>query len=510
MKKVILIFMFIALLKMNAQNLSNGNVLPTTTTTSSITGSTVETFRFGPKLVTQSDFAVSPGNPFSFGADRQWFSIGRLDVGTTTTTPRTLYGFRLQRAGKGLSMGYSGDLENTTPTVAGNPFIEWIGNDGLPSIFGLPSPYAAGNLEFYTASNPSIPTSRKLSFTLNSDLTALFGTFSTLASARSGTTIPKLEINAEDRSGLLIDVSKVNKLINYGAKISIATSQSTLSNNFGLFATLDGSTVTNSFNCGIYASVTGNALSIPALPAIATTGTFAGYFNGLLYSSTQVASSDASLKKDVKIEISNLEKITKLNPVTYNYIQKNDVGLNLPQQLQHGFIAQELEKVFPELVLNLLHPFFNEKNEQTGTKSLKGVNYNGLISVLVASVKELNTEIVALKEKLANNEKVVIVKSNKNLTNSELDLLNEKGYYLGQNTPNPFKTSTIIEYSLPNDNAEVSLMIFNLSGQTIKEYRLTDKKGTININQGELTKGLYLYSLISNGQEIATKKMLVN
>ncbi len=550
----------------------------------------VEAFRFKDGLVTQSD----AGGTFNFETTDRWFSLGRLNIGSPTTG-RKLYGFRLQNLGQGLTMGYS--KSNETPIAATNPFIEWIGNSTA-----LSGAIGAGDFQFFTATNPGVPGSRKLSFTLRSDLTALFGETATASN------LPKVEINSDVKTSLFVNTdnfavatisdpvtgiapfdlnassfncknktpgecnaisvrtqsnqrgtstgikistleglvnnaivanvprcglkqngvvinmqSQVCRIIavspsdprqvpeNIGYRVNIdGISNVALENNYGFFSNIIGSTNTNSLNCGVYAKVTGASAVIPVLPSIATTGTFAGYFDGLLYSSSQISSSDSSLKKDVKKEESNIEKLSKLNPVSYNYIQNNDVGLNLPAQLQHGFIAQELEKVYPELVQNLLHPVFNDKKEQTGTKSLKGVNYMGLISVLVSSVKELNTEIVVLKEKLAANEKIVVVRSNKNLSNSDIELINEKGYFLGQNTPNPFKTSTIIEYSLPQQDEEVSLMIFNLNGQTIKEYKLNDKKGSININQGELSKGMYLYSLITNGQEIATKKMLVN
>jgi Chaperone of endosialidase/Secretion system C-terminal sorting domain len=588
MKKLFFMSLCLAISSSWGQNNNRGTLAstlpPFVTTTTPKTG--FETFRFGPGLVTQSDF-TSVGNPFAFTADRQWFSIGRLDVGGTTipggtTTPlRSLYGFRLQRAGQGLTMGYSGALETTIPTAAGNPFIEWIGNTGI----------SQGNLEFYSASDPSLPSSRRLAFTLRSDLTALFGETASfvlpdvpvilpgeIAVAQLGESaaIPKVEINSTDRQALLvnclnrqitssflntnggatgkilpdgtsdtfgtaIDAMANNARNNVGVRANATggvrrnwgmitnatgtgtgsqnfgiqstasiTSSNTLSSNYGLFSNVNGSTATGSINVGVYGSATGVSTIIPTFPATTTLGTYAGYFNGLVYSTTQITTSDASLKKDVKPEISNIEKLSQLNPVSYNYIQNNEVGLNLPAQLQHGFIAQELEKVYPELVQNLLHPVFNEKKEQTGTKSLKGVNYMGLISVLVASVKELNTEVKTLKEKLASNEKVVVVRNNNNLSNNEIDLINEKGYFLGQNTPNPFKNSTVIEYSLPVTEKNASILIFNLNGQTLKEYKLSETKGSITIDSNVLSKGLYLYSLISEGQEIATKKMLMN
>ena len=240
-------------------------------------------------------------------------------------------------------------------------------------------------------------------------------------------------------------------------------------------------------------------------------GNYAGYFAGTIYATQGLFGSDRKLKKDIKTEESSLVKLNALNPVTYNFEQdQGDLKLNLPLELQHGFIAQELEKVYPELVKDVLHPIFNDKNEQTGTRTLKAVNYIGLISVLTESLKELSNEVTVLKEKIAISEKTYTINTTKNFTEEEIKLIKENGFYLGQNTPNPFKTSSVIEYSLPENEKEASLLILNLNGQMIKEYKLNLNRGSITIEAGSLQKGMYLYSLVSNGQEIATKKMLVN
>ena len=48
-----------------------------------------------------------------------------------------------------------------------------------------------------------------------------------------------------------------------------------------------------------------------------------------------------------------------------------------------GVIAQQVEEVLPELINN--------------SSSYKAVNYNGLIAVLIESIKELKKEIEQLK-----------------------------------------------------------------------------------------------------------------
>jgi hypothetical protein len=81
--------------------------------------------------------------------------------------------------------------------------------------------------------------------------------------------------------------------------------------------------------------------------------------------------SDIRLKKNIAAMSNMLEKVLQMQGATFNLIV-ND-------QASFGFIAQDLEKVFP-LAVN------------TGTDSYKSVNYAAMTSVLVEAVKELKTE----------------------------------------------------------------------------------------------------------------------
>jgi len=457
-----------------------------------------EAFRFRSGLVTQLD----SGSAFDFLSSSQWFSLGRL---TPSATSQTLYGMRIQRAGKGLVMGYSGANQTLAgaPTAGGNPFIQWVGN------FGSASPFtSAGNLEFRTSSSSIDPTTDRLVFTLRSNLTALLGETSAFTPV-SGTCLtkqsgPKLDVNALSIPGIYVSNTGGTNCENFGFKTIITTPVS--SSNYGVLSIVNSNPAAGTINIGVYGSASGTQSQVAG-----PIGNYAGYFAGTVYATQGYFGSDARLKKDIKKEESTIEKLNLLNPVTYNFEQNQDgLKLDLPGGLQHGFIAQELEKVYPELVADVIHPIFDEKNVQTGTRTLKAVNYVGLISVLTESLKELSNEVTILKEKLATTEKTYVVSNKKNFSEEELKNIKTNGFYLGQNTPNPFKTSSVIEYSLPANELEASLLIFNLNGQTIKEYKLNETKGSVTIEEGVLGKGMYLYSLISNGEEIITKKMIVN
>ena len=89
------------------------------------------------------------------------------------------------------------------------------------------------------------------------------------------------------------------------------------------------------------------------------------------------SASDINLKTNIKTIENPIEKILKINGVTFNWKKDN--------RLSVGVIAQEIEEVFPELVQG---------------EDPKTVNYNGLIALLIECIKEQQVEINILKSKL--------------------------------------------------------------------------------------------------------------
>ena len=79
---------------------------------------------------------------------------------------------------------------------------------------------------------------------------------------------------------------------------------------------------------------------------------------------------------------------------------------------------------------------------------------------------------------------------------------------LYQNSPNPFTTETVIRYELPSSVERGQMMIFDMQGRQVRNYDL-DQNGKLTINANELEAGMYLYSLIVNGEEVSTKRMIL-
>lgn len=131
----------------------------------------------------------------------------------------------------------------------------------------------------------------------------------------------------------------------------------------------------------------------------------------------------------------------------------------------------------------------------------------------------------SLLEKISRQEKLITEQQIKITTiMNQLDMImakgqtsvqwetleNNAGSSLEQNSPNPFRNSTGIKYSLPAGTKEAHLRITNSKGGIVKDILLKDlNKGQIMLNAANLTSGHYYYSLVVNGQVVMTKDMQV-
>ena len=146
------------------------------------------------------------------------------------------------------------------------------------------------------------------------------------------------------------------------------------------------------------------------------TTAYAGFFDGNLhYTGALTTPSDRRLKSDIKPMVNALSALAKINPVTYTFKKDMVENLHLDNKPQFGFIAQELESVFPDLVKEEKAPVFkvtSETNEAGMTISkkelekyeeYKAINYVGLIPVLTKAIQEQQEMI----QKLQNRIKVL-------------------------------------------------------------------------------------------------------
>ena len=128
-----------------------------------------------------------------------------------------------------------------------------------------------------------------------------------------------------------------------------------------------------------YATTSGIATNVIGGIGSITNLTVSGnaYITGVTTSTDFNSLSDISLKTNVTTISDPLEKVMQIRGVTFDWKEN--------QRASAGVIAQEIEKILPELV----------NGEETKT-----VNYNGLIGLLIECVKKQQEEIDELKKRL--------------------------------------------------------------------------------------------------------------
>ena len=92
---------------------------------------------------------------------------------------------------------------------------------------------------------------------------------------------------------------------------------------------------------------------------------------------------------------------------------------------------------------------------------------------------------------------------------TDIELSNKNMVILNQNVANPFTEQTTISYYLPDNIQHAQILFFDQSGKIIKTVDLKEKgKGILNVFASDLSNGIYMYSLIIDGQTVETKKMV--
>lgn len=108
-----------------------------------------------------------------------------------------------------------------------------------------------------------------------------------------------------------------------------------------------------------------------------------GYFTGDVV--TNYSLSDIRLKENLEQITDAVNKVSQINGYFFNYIDK-------PEQRVSGVVAQELEKVLPEVV-------FDSMQNNGSQDAYKAVRYDNIIPLLIEAIKELNEKIERLENR---------------------------------------------------------------------------------------------------------------
>ena len=150
---------------------------------------------------------------------------------------------------------------------------------------------------------------------------------------------------------------------------------SALTANIANFINVTDDTSTNASRYIIFANGTSGAIT----EQVSSTKLFFNPSTGLLTSTDYNSSSDKRLKKNIKTIENALDKVIALRGVSFDWKEGSAKAI--------GLIAQETEKVLPEIV----------SQDENG---FLGIKYNNLIGVLVEAIKDQQEQINILKKQI--------------------------------------------------------------------------------------------------------------
>lgn len=301
------------------------------------------------------------------------------------------------------------------------------------------------------------------------------------------------------------------------------------------------SNATNGYNYGVFGVLSGSNNGAAVYGASRgytdedTQGNYAGYFKGNVYVSsnltvgnkrtdyqadiegtlcatTLLESSDSRLKENIiNIDENHIASLKQIRGVNYSLkrpevanvklAQKGDTSDVMPENTignaqmynkkHNGFIAQEIQKVYPDLVY--------ANNEGT-----LAIDYLGFIPIIVEALKKQD-ELISTQA-----QEIQVLKSYIDALGKKSIELSSSSSILYQNSPNPFNISTTVKYYIDPKAKEAVISIYSVNGKVVKFNKIIERgSGSIVIEKNELSTGIYTYTLIVDGIVIDTKNMLL-
>ncbi|MBR4199143.1 MAG: T9SS type A sorting domain-containing protein [Bacteroidales bacterium] len=168
-------------------------------------------------------------------------------------------------------------------------------------------------------------------------------------------------------------------------------------------------------------------------------------------------------------------------------------------RFSYGLDLGGFEEQFPTLV-------------STDGEGNKYIDYVSLVPVLVASIQE-QQQIIESQNAIIEDIRTQMYKMQDTLHQLVLrrdSLATATNSHLDQNIPNPFDEGTNIGYYISTDATMATLYIFNMSGILIDALNITQfGTGSIDFDGSLLPEGMYVYTLVVDGNIADSKRMMI-
>ncbi|MCM1168608.1 MAG: tail fiber domain-containing protein [Bacteroides sp.] len=238
-------------------------------------------------------------------------------------------------------------------------------------------------------------------------------------------------------------------------------------------------------------------------------------YAGTVYSSGQKLTSD----RRAKLNIHGLENSTaylrSLKPVRFDFnrevvtVEESQAGNKI------GFIAQDVEKILPELVsYDTLSDLYSMDYVSLIPVLTKGFQEQDSVIRRQQALLEAQAELMAQLAEQINALQELLVSDKQAPAPKKAPIAGEKnqngGNVLYQNQPNPFNMETKISYGLAKEVRNARIVLYDMNGAQLKVYELPlQSKGELMLQPGSLSAGIYLYGLVVDGVQVDLKRMVL-
>lgn len=214
-----------------------------------------------------------------------------------------------------------------------------------------------------------------------------------------------------------------NKIIGVAGSANGVQASGNLSNTYIGVSGDAGAEYTGKYNVGVEAKGTGQTGAALAFGLYAsakyplgnsigvyTEGSVGLYRVGIeITTGPSINISDESVKTNVNDLESATALLSQMQPKSYLMQNPENRDLHFDEGIQYGFLAQEMQEVFPDIVREVVIP---EKMDSTGfvegtSVSLLGIKYESLIPVLVAGFNEQNSIITGQVAQIASQNESI-------------------------------------------------------------------------------------------------------
>jgi len=325
-------------------------------------------------------------------AGYDWYNQNKVNDGTGNTLLGYYSGSEITSGDYNTLVGYAagfGVAGGNNNVIIGRNAGHEVGSGSGNVFIGYEAGYnEAGSSKLYIDnSNTSTPL---IYGDFDSDLLQFNGNVGVNTSPASdkGIRASQTNVGSGDRTGIYSTGSGGDHW-NYGVYGSAGTGGT---QGFGVWGTASGST---QYNIGVFGIASG-------------TGAYALYASGNIgYTGSLIDVSDIKLKENIEPVENALTKIMKVKPHTFTFkTDQKFKSMNFPEGRQYGFIAQELEEIFPELVVKKIGPVNPASSELTDEGiDYKGVKYVEMIPILLKAIQEQQEMIEQLQERIEQIEK---------------------------------------------------------------------------------------------------------